>query len=262
MSERTRHPLRLTTTDGFTLRGHLSSLGTVGSVAVLFVHGFGSEAAGNKSQAVEAVCAVRGWTFAAVNLRGHGSSDGTLADLGSGSLLTDLEAIRVCLAGQGVKRLFLVGSSMGGFASAWFALRQPEVVIAVALIAPALGFLRGIMTRVGDEVGRAMWRQTGRLPVRNEGRGTDEELSWTVIEECDQYSLDELVARWRLPALVFHSLRDETVPAQVSIDFVSGVGVPAVELRLYADGDHRDPTDRDVLAAAVGDFFARYWPGA
>ncbi len=207
MSERTRHPLRLTTTDGFTLRGHLSSPGTVSPVAVLFVHGFGSEAAGNKSQAVEAVCAVRGWTFAAVNLRGHGSSDGTLADLGSGSLLTDLEAIRVCLAGQGIKRLFLVGSSMGGFASAWFALRQPEDVIAkVALIAPALGFpAQSIMTRVGDEAGRARWRQTGRLPVRNEGRGTDEELSWTVIEECDQYSLDELVARWRLPALVFHS---------------------------------------------------------
>ena len=50
-------------------------------------------------------------------------------------------------------------------------------VAAVALVAPAFGFLRGVVSRLASGEGGERWRQTGRLPVRNEARGTDEELA-------------------------------------------------------------------------------------
>ena len=65
---------------------------------------------------------------------------------GSG-LQSDLEAIRRCLAERGVERLFLVGSSMGGWASSWYACTHPGKAPAVVLIAPAFRFLHSPLGR-------------------------------------------------------------------------------------------------------------------
>ena len=42
---------------------------------------------GEKTQAVEAACAARGWAFAAFDFRGHGTSAGTMLDLRPSGLL-------------------------------------------------------------------------------------------------------------------------------------------------------------------------------
>ena len=43
-----------------------------------------------------------------------------MRDLRASRLLEDLAAVRHYLIGRGIRRLGLVGSSMGAFASAWF----------------------------------------------------------------------------------------------------------------------------------------------
>ena len=98
--------------------------------AVLYVHGFGSTRMGEKPAAFEAACARRGWTFASFDFRGHGQSSGTLLELRPSGLLEDLTVVGEYLARRGVRRLGLVGSSMGGWASAWFSVRSPERVLA------------------------------------------------------------------------------------------------------------------------------------
>src|SRR5579885_1451629 len=89
-----------------------------GPFAVVWVHGFGSHRGGEKSAAVRAECARRGWPFAAFDFRGHGASSGDMLGLSSSRLLDDLDAVRRFLAGRGHTRPGLVGSSMGGFAAA------------------------------------------------------------------------------------------------------------------------------------------------
>ncbi len=143
---------------GPTLRGCLAFTETIGPSAVLFVHGFGSQWNGEKLKALEVECRGQGWTLAAFNLRGHGDSDGTLADLLGTALQEDLDAIGEYLAGRGVTRLFLVGSSMGGWASAWFAVRHPEAVAACAVIAPAFAFPRFRWERLTEDE-RQTWRR-------------------------------------------------------------------------------------------------------
>jgi pimeloyl-ACP methyl ester carboxylesterase len=261
MSDRPTVALCLPLPTGGTLVGDLSSTGAVGRSAVLYVHGFGSTHRGEKTAAVESECARRGWPFASFSLRGHGPSSGTLLDLRADSVQEDLDCVHAALAARGVRRLFLVGSSMGGWAGGWFARRRPEAVAALAAIAPGFNFPRGRFLRL-SEPERRRWQGTGRLTVRNEGRGRDEELSFALVGDYERFGLDALAAGWTAPLLVFHGMDDDVVPFADSVAFAERADPRAeIEIRLLRPGDHRLVQHKEAMAAAVGEFFARRWPG-
>jgi pimeloyl-ACP methyl ester carboxylesterase len=224
---------------------------------VLYVHGLGSTRAGEKTAAVEATCARRGWTFAAFDFRGHGGSSGSLLELRGSGLLADLELACAALAERGVRRLCLVGSSMGGWASAWFTLRHPDLVSACALIAPAFDFLR-LRWSTLTEAERRRWQETGRLRVRNQWMDT--ELGYGLVEDMDQFPVDRLAAGLTRPLLIFHGMQDDTVPYERSLVLVRQAACPHIELRLFKDGDHRLTAIKDVIAESACGFFAR-WTG-
>lgn len=232
--------IRLPTGD--ILRGDLHS----GSDrAILYVHGFGSHRGGEKAQALADAGARRGWTFAAFDFRGHGTSTGVMRDLTASRLLEDLEAVRDHLAARGWSRFGLVGSSMGAFAAAWFAVRHPETVTGCVLLAPAFRFLeRRFAGLTDDELDE--WKRTGVRRVRNEW--VDVDVGYGLIEERAAFEPDELARRWRTPTLIFHGLADAVVSAADSLAFVESTLCPDVELRLLKAGDHRLTGFKDELA--------------
>ena len=225
-----------------------------GAFAVLWVHGFGSHRGGEKAEAVRAECDRRGWSFAAFDFRGHGESAGEMVELTASRLLEDLDAVWVQLRSLGVTRLGLVGSSMGGFASAWFAGRNPESVVGCVFVAPAFHFLDRRWTSVTDAE-REEWERTGRRSFRNEWVTC--ELGYGLITERGRFTLRELADGWRHPTLIFHGCADDVVPDQDSLEFVRRVPPGDVELRLIRDGDHRLTSYKDRIAAGVGELFAR-----
>lgn len=162
--------------------------------AVLWVHGFGSHRGGEKAAAVRAECARRGWAFAAFDFRAHGESPSAMVDLTATRLLEDLAAVRDWLAAQGHTRLGLVGSSMGGFASAWFAKRNPERVVGCVFLAPAFLFLERRWNRLTPEE-QIAWVRTGRLRVKNEWLET--EIGIGLVDEREQFRPEELLAGGR-----------------------------------------------------------------
>lgn len=221
--------------------------------AVLWVHGFGSHRGGEKSAAVRAECARRGWAFAAFDFRGHGESGGTMLDLRASRLLEDLGAIRTWLAGRGHSRLGLVGSSMGGFASAWFAKRHPECAVGCVLLAPAFGFLDRRWNNITPEE-QADWRRTGKRRIESEWVSI--EIGIGLVEERAEFAPKELVRDWRTPSLLYHGMVDAVVPDADSLYFVRHADYPQIELRLLRDGDHRLTAYKDAIASATGTFFA------
>jgi uncharacterized protein len=244
-------PVELPLPTGDTLRGDFRP----GSGrALVYVHGFGSHRGGEKSLALADECGRRGWTFAAFDFRGHGTSAGSMRDLTASRLLEDLDAVRTFLAGRGHPRLGLVGSSMGGFAAAWFARRNPDAVVGCVLVAPAFGFLERKWAALTDAE-RDEWRRTGRRRFVNEW--VDAELAYGLVEERADFPPDQLTAGWATPALLFHGCADDVVPDSDSLDFLRAVQYQNVELRLLNDGDHRLTAHKDEIAAAAGRFFAR-----
>jgi pimeloyl-ACP methyl ester carboxylesterase len=255
MAGRSAQPVRLDLPQGAWLEGQWSFTDPRPDFAVVYLHGFCSHRYGEKAQALEAACARRGWTFASFDFRGHGTSSGTIRVLRGSGLLADLEAAWNFLAEQGARRLFLFGSSMGGWAAAWFALRYPEVVPACVLLAPGLHFPKGIWEHLGP-VERESWKAQGCLRIQN--AWVDAELDYGLIAEAPEFPYERLVREYRTPTLIFHGLRDDIVLPTRILSFLESAAYPGIELRLYKDGDHRLTDRKDAIAEAACDFFAGF----
>jgi pimeloyl-ACP methyl ester carboxylesterase len=249
--DRTFSPVEIQLPAGDVLRGDLH-LGS--GRAILYVHGFGSHRGGEKARALAGECARRGWTFAAFDFRGHGTSTGSPRDLTASRLIEDLAAIHAFLADRGHPRIGLVGSSMGGFAAAWFAARHPEAVTGCVLLAPAFRFLERRFAGLTDAE-LAEWKRTGVRRVRNEW--VDVEVGYQLVEERESFAPDDLARRWRTPTLIFHGLADDVVPAADSLAFVEATPYPDVELRLLKAGDHRLTAVKDEIAVEACRFLDR-----
>lgn len=241
---------------GGELRGDLSFAQVPGPWGVLWIHGFGSHRGGEKAQAVEAACSRRGWTFASFDFRGHGRSSGSMRDLRGTSLLDDLDLIRGYLQERGVTRLGYVGSSMGGWASAWSALRAGrEAVPACVWLAPALRFLQARWEQLTPEQ-REEWRRSGVISARSEW--VTAEIGYGLAEERDLFPTGRLAAEWDRPVLIFHGLADSVIPPSVSLSFVELTTCQQVEVRLFKDGDHRLTAYKDEIAEETCRFFERF----
>jgi pimeloyl-ACP methyl ester carboxylesterase len=255
--ERREELVRLDLAPGAWLQGQWSYTMPGREPAVVFVHGFCSVRYGEKSQALEAACARRGWTFAAFDFRGHGESSGSIRDLRGSSLLADLEAVADFLARCGVRRIALVGSSMGAWVAAWYALRHPAQVAACAFIAPGFHFPTARWERLSAPEQQA-WKEQGFLRIRNQWIET--ELGYALVEEAGQFPLESLARGYQTPTLIFQGMQDDVVPAARTLAFVEQAAFPHIELRIYKDGDHRLVDRKDPLAEAACNFFAP-WVG-
>lgn len=249
---RTDEQITLQTTAESAIRGSFShDLMQPEAPAVIFAHGLGSTRHGEKAAALEAECARRGWAFAAFDFHGHGASDGTMLDLRGARLLADLHAITQFVAARKHNKIFLVGSSLGGWAAAWFAALHPERVRACALLAPAFRFLEW---RRLNAAARQRWQRTGRLRIVNEW--IDLELAYDLHAESDAYRFEQLCARFVTPCLLVHGMQDDTVPYATSIEFIKQCAATDVQLHLLKSGDHRLNAHKDWLAQTACDFFA------
>jgi pimeloyl-ACP methyl ester carboxylesterase len=246
-------PIEIRLPSGEIMRGGLQAGTASSDCALIYVHGFGSHRGGEKAAALASACARREWTFAAADFRGHGNSDGTTRELTAAHLLEDLSALHAFLAKRGYLRLALVGSSMGGFASAWFAVRNPDAVLACVLLAPAFRFLHRRWEEL-TEAQRADWARTGVRRVRNEW--LDIEIGYGLVEERDAFDPAELARNWRAPLLIYHGLADDVVPVEESLAFINATPYDDVELRLVKDGDHRLTKHKDAIAEASCQFIA------
>ena len=107
-------------------------LGSGGGPPVVFIHGFGADL--NSWMFIQPALAERHRTVA-FDLPGHGGSTKALKGPVDGSgFAADIDR---ALAGLGIDRAHLVGHSMGGGIALHFALRRPERVASLTLVASA-----------------------------------------------------------------------------------------------------------------------------
>ena len=124
----------------------------------------------------------------------------------------------------------LMGSSLGGYLAALFAVRYPDLVQKLVLLAPAFEFPRRFGERyTKDELDR--WRAHGSVSVFHYGYNGERNLGYQLLEDSLNY---EDTPDFRQPALIFHGTQDPVVPIGVSEVFAASH--PNVTLRRFDSG--------------------------
>lgn len=225
--------------------------GAARSPGILYLHGFASAQAGEKADFFRERALAAGYRFASFDFRGHGNSGGSLSDLTLSRNLEDLERVRAELGWQ---RFALIGSSMGGATALWYAAQHPERVAAALLIAPALEMEKGLLTWAGPERA-AQWEKEGRL--RFDNGFVESDLAWPLIEDLRRYPRAQLQEQLQTPTLIFQGRMDASVPYADVVDFVARCRHRRIELRLYADGDHRLTDRKEDLWRGMAEWLGR-----
>lgn len=220
-------PFELAVADGHVVRGDL--LRGRGP-SYVYLHGMGSVRTGEKSASLAEFAAAAGRPFLRVDLRGHGESSGRIGTISVSELIDDAEQV-LAKVGPAI----LVGSSLGGMLAAFAAGNRPELVIGLALLAPALGLIPNLGRRL-DADGR-LWTSDGRGFV----------VDQRVLDDAHALDESQLPPRLTMPTLIVHGTADDVIPAASSERFYAALPSRRKDLWLVPDADHR----LNTVAAAI-----------
>lgn len=224
------------------------------SAAILYLHGFRSDQAGEKAEFFRTRATADGFVFCSFDFRGHGVSGGDLRGAHMTRNLVDVARAHDFLASRRSGPVVVLGSSMGGATALWHAARRPDDVAAVLSIAPAVGMGRRLEAWAGDE-GLAEWERTGfRRWVDDRG---EVDLAWDVVLDLRCYPPEELgdeLGRLGKPLLLLQGQRDEKVDWQGTVELARRAGAGPVDLHLFTDGDHRLVDRKERLWTLMREF--------
>jgi uncharacterized protein len=170
---------------------------------ILYLHGFASSPASRKA------------TFFAERLRLMGFQV-EIPALEAGNFEGLTVSGQLQLAEQTLKNepAILIGSSLGGYLSALYAARHPEV-IGLILLAPAFSFANLWKSEMSAQQ-LAQWKQNGSIRVFHYGSGREMLIGYGLLEDAACFEPYPAVNQ---PVLIFHGNQDRAVPVQESIKF-------------------------------------------
>ncbi len=204
---------------------------------ILYLHGFASSPLSHKALYFKNLLEAAGLPVNVPDL-----AEGNFEHLTVSGQLAILERLA---AGEAIS---LIGSSMGGYLAALYAARHPEVERLV-LLAPALRFFPRWQERLGP-VEMAKWRETGALEVFHYGDQRPRSIGYQLMEDAAAF---EAYPDFRQPALIFHGLHDDVVPAAYSEVFAATHPNARLE---FLDSGHDLLNVLDEIAPKVTAFLA------
>jgi uncharacterized protein len=209
---------------------------------VLYLHGFASSARSSKA------------AFFAAKLREAGvqldTPDFNEPDFSTLTVRRMVDQVTVALDRGPREPATLIGSSLGGFVAVQTALRRPERIDRLILLAPALNFDGNRARSLGDR-GLDEWKRTNRLDVFHYGHGRIIPVHYELYEDARRH--DCVNAVLQMPIQVFQGRRDDAVdPASVER---WARARPNVELHLL-DDDHQLLASLDFIWAEAARFLA------
>jgi hypothetical protein len=197
----------------------------------VYLHGFASSPSSQKARIYRERFASRGVRLEVPDLNeGPGGFRGlTISRMiaaGRAAAARAREAAGVGREGPAV----VIGSSLGGYVAALLAAREP--VAGLVLLAPAFDFGGRIEAHYPFEDFRAA-EARGYFEVFHYGMGAPAKVGYELLVDARRF---EPFPDVKVPVLIFHGKRDESVPISLSEEFAKG----RANVRLVAlDDDHQ-----------------------
>ena len=209
-------------------------------IHAIYLHGFASSAQSSKANFFRTRLASRGVNVVTPDLNEPDFSTLTVTRM--------LDQVQGAIAALPAGPVALIGSSLGGFVAVNAALRAPERIDRLVLLAPALDFDGNRLRDLGDR-GIDEWQRTNRLDVFHYGFGRLMPLHYGLYEDAARY--DPFDARIDLPIQIFQGLGDTAVDPLTVQRWAAAR--PNVELHLL-DDDHQLHASLETIWAETARF--------
>lgn len=212
-----------------------------GGMHVFYLHGFASSAASTKAGFFAAKLREHALTLETPDLNQPDFSSLTITRM-VGQVRAAIEAVP---AGEAV---VLIGSSLGGLVAVHAALKRPDRVTRLVLLAPALDFGGDRRRPLGDR-SLEEWQATGATNVFHYGYGRMMPVGYELFSDACAYGCAD--AAPAMPIQIFQGSRDVVVePASVE---QWAKARPNVELHMV-DDDHQLAASLDYVWAEMKRF--------
>ncbi|MEC9463930.1 MAG: alpha/beta hydrolase [Pseudomonadota bacterium] len=217
--------------------------------ALVWLGGYRSDMAGTKAIEMDALAGAQGLTAIRFDYSGHGVSGGDFR-LGTISRWTE-EALAV-IAASGVKKVVLIGSSMGG----WIALRVIQEarrlglsfsVEGLVLIAPAPDFTAELIEPSLTDAERQSLAERGYFEEPSEYSPEPNIFTRALMEDGEKNRVLTGLIETGCPVHILQGMKDPDVPYQHALKLMEFLPLDDVVLTLIRDGDHRLSRPEDIL---------------
>ncbi len=156
------------------------------------------------------------------------------------TISSQLAVVEEILAAPGEEPFVLLGSSLGGFLALLAAENNPRVRRLV-LMAPAFQFVERYLARFSSAEMEA-WKTRGFLELYHFHYQENRKLGYDIVADAEKYRHRSFTRQ--LPVLIFHGIRDESVPYPLSVAYLQNH--PMADLILLP-GDHSLLDKLDIM---------------
>ncbi|NND90515.1 MAG: alpha/beta hydrolase [Granulosicoccus sp.] len=230
--------------------GETSETGETGDAPhILFCSGFHSTMLGNKAGFLSQMCREHQWAFTRFDYRGHGESDGAPQDFTLAHWLQDTLDVIDSSTGP----VLLVGSSMGAWLATLAALRRPDRIVGLLLLAAAPDFLDELIVPRLDAA--QIWDLQQDSTVNLAGEHEQPyPITQALIDSARSLSVlntpgssgNPPVSELACPVRLIHGTHDMDVPSELSSRLMAQIVHDDARLTLLHRADHRLSDERSL----------------
>lgn len=237
---------------GETLKGILHyPAGRKFTAAAILCHGMESNKESEKLVALSRALAERGILALRFDFACAGESSGKFEEITYSGQVEDLKAAFNLLLRHQVKKIGILGSSMGGSVALLFAAEEKSVAVLVTISAPVHPekITENLLNQ--DEV--RQWRQMGFVIYH--GR----RINISLLNDLQKINIPEAARRISCPVLIIHGDADETVPVGEAHELHALLTSPK-RIRIFQGGDHRlsNPSQMEEALEKSLDWLTRH----
>lgn len=209
----------------------------------VWLGGYASDMLGTKAQALSESARAEGRAFLRFDYTGHGESDGSFED---GTISRWFQDAETAIQGAAKGPKVLVGSSMGGWVTLLYALKNPEDLAGIVLIAPAPDFTEKLVLPRFSPEQKATLKRDGVLKTGSSGHPAE-----TYTEALFRDGRENLIMGNAInlpcPVRILHGMADDVVPTEHVLELSDLIECPSLTTTLVKGGDHRLSEPEDLL---------------
>lgn len=221
---------------------------------VVMCHGFSTSKDSRTSVRLEEILNDQGISTFRFDFFGHGESEGEFEEITTSEAIDDvLNAIKF-VKESGHNKTGLMGSSFGGMASLIAASRSDNPGI-LALKSP-LSDYRSMAHARHSEPELKDWKEKGFIEFES-AEEEKQRLNYSFYEDAENVKAYEAARKIKIPALIVHGDKDETVPLSQSQKTARLIENCRLEIIKGCDHVYSDPEHFERMLGLISEFIIK-----